>query len=102
MAVSSTFSGAKLERLLINSCSSPSASSLRACSLSHQQMKAFSKPNRGRKALAQRIGGVRCEVAQSDAINEGEQMDPSKASALSALEQLKTSAADSTFNFNFC
>ncbi|KAK8298076.1 hypothetical protein V6Z11_D05G229500 [Gossypium hirsutum] len=94
MAVSSTFSGAKLERLLINSCSSPSASSLRACSLSHQQMKAFSKPNRGRKALAQRTGGVRCEVAQSDAINEGEKMDPSKASALSALEQLKTSAAD--------
>nr|KJB58775.1 hypothetical protein B456_009G225900 [Gossypium raimondii] len=94
MAISSTFSGAKLERLLINSCSSPSASSLRACSLSHQQMKAFSKPNRGRKALAQRTGGVRCEVAQSDAINEGDKMDPSKASALSALEQLKTSAAD--------
>ncbi|KAK8642611.1 hypothetical protein V6N13_011948 [Hibiscus sabdariffa] len=94
MAVSSTLSGAKWERLLVNSGSSPSASSLRAYSLSQQQMKAFSKPNRGKKGLAQRIGGVRCEVAQSDAINEGERIDPSKASALSALEQLKTSAAD--------
>ncbi|GMI91040.1 glutamyl-tRNA reductase, Arabidopsis thaliana hemA 1 [Hibiscus trionum] len=93
MAVSSTLSGAKWERLLVNS-SSPSASSFRAYSLSQQQMKAFSKPYRGKEGLAQRIGGVRCEVAQSDAINEGERIDPSKASALSALEQLKTSAAD--------
>ncbi|KAE8733832.1 Glutamyl-tRNA reductase 1 [Hibiscus syriacus] len=94
MAVSSTLCGAKWERLLVNACSSPGASSLRACSLSQQQMKAFSKPNSGKKGLAQRIGGVRCEVAQSEAISEGERIDPSKASALSALEQLKTSAAD--------
>ncbi|KAE8659216.1 Glutamyl-tRNA reductase 1 [Hibiscus syriacus] len=57
-------------------------------------MKAFSKPNRGKKGLAQSIRGVRCEVAQSDAISGGERVDPSKASALSALEQLKASAAD--------
>ncbi|KAE8684555.1 Glutamyl-tRNA reductase 1 [Hibiscus syriacus] len=44
--------------------------------------------------MAHRIGGVRCEVAQSDVITEGGKIDPSKASAISALEQLKTSAAD--------
>ncbi|KAE8657023.1 Glutamyl-tRNA reductase 1 [Hibiscus syriacus] len=57
-------------------------------------MKSFSKPNRGKKGLAQRIGGVRCEVAQSEAFSEGERIDPSKVAALSALEQLKISAAD--------
>ncbi|OMO50850.1 Tetrapyrrole biosynthesis, glutamyl-tRNA reductase [Corchorus capsularis] len=93
MAVSSTFSGAKLESLLVNSCSSSSASSLRAYFPCQQQMKALSKPNnRGRKNMVQK--SVRCEVAQSDAALEGEKMDPAKASALSALEQLKTSAAD--------
>ena len=100
MAVSSTFSGAKLESLLVNSCSSSSASSLRVYFPCQQQMKAFSKPNRGRKGMVQR-SGVRCEVVQSDAALEGEKIDPSKASALSALEKLKTSAADSTFIFNF-
>ncbi|KAE8666745.1 Glutamyl-tRNA reductase 1 [Hibiscus syriacus] len=93
MAVSSTLFGAKWERLLVNSFSSPSAS-LRAYSLSQHQMNVFSKPNRGRKGMGQRIGGVRREVAQSDVINEGGKIDPSKASAISAIEQLKTSAAD--------
>ncbi|XVE60652.1 hypothetical protein DITRI_Ditri05aG0145400 [Diplodiscus trichospermus] len=94
MAVSSTFSGAKLESLLVNSGSSSSASSLRAYFPCQQQMKAFSKPNRGRKSVVQRSGGVRCDVAKADAALEGQNIDPSKASALSALEQLKTSAAD--------
>ncbi|XVE95132.1 hypothetical protein REPUB_Repub02eG0070100 [Reevesia pubescens] len=96
MAVSSTFSGAKLESLLMNSCSSSSASSLRAYFHCQHQMKGFPKPStRGSKGMVQRNEGVRCEVvAQSDAAFEGEKIDPSKASALSALEQLKTSAAD--------
>ena len=77
MAVSSTFSGAKLESLLVNSCSSSSASSLRAYFPCQQPMKAFSKPNHGRKGMVQRNGGVRCEVAQSDAALGGEKIDPS-------------------------
>ncbi|XP_022768534.1 glutamyl-tRNA reductase 1, chloroplastic-like [Durio zibethinus] len=94
MAVSSIFSGAKLESLLVKSCSSSSGSSLRVYFPCQQQMKAFSKPNRGRKGMVQRSGGVRCDVAQSNVALESEKIDPSKASALSALEQLKTSAAD--------
>ncbi|XVF64946.1 hypothetical protein PTKIN_Ptkin09bG0207400 [Pterospermum kingtungense] len=96
MAVSWTYSGAKLESLLVNYCSPSSASSLRAYfPCQQQQMKAFANPNRGRKCMVQRSGRVRCEVAPPDAVLEGgDKMDPSKASALSALEQLKTSAAD--------
>ncbi|XP_022726538.1 glutamyl-tRNA reductase 1, chloroplastic-like [Durio zibethinus] len=93
MAVSSTFSGAKLETLLVNPCSSSSASSLRAYFPCQQQMKAFFNPSLGMKGVVQK-SGVRCEVAQSDSALEGEKIDPSKASVLSALEQLKTSAAD--------
>ncbi|GMJ02536.1 glutamyl-tRNA reductase, Arabidopsis thaliana hemA 1 [Hibiscus trionum] len=89
MAISSRFSGAKLESLLMNHCSSSSAS------FSHQQqIKVFRKPNRGIKGVISRNGAIRCEAAESNAVSEVEKIDPSKTAALSALEQLKTSAAD--------
>ncbi|GKV19949.1 hypothetical protein SLEP1_g30142 [Rubroshorea leprosula] len=86
-----TFSGSKWEMLILNSSSS--SSSLRACFPS-QQMKPFCRFNRDRRNLVQK-GVVRCEVAQSDATLGSDKIEPSKAAAVvSALEQLKTSAAD--------
>ncbi|KAL4312958.1 hypothetical protein GQ457_01G011080 [Hibiscus cannabinus] len=90
MAISS---GAKLETLLMNYCSSSSASFSRACFPYQQQLKVFRKPNPGMKGVLSRNGAIRCEAAESNAFSEGETIDPSKTAALSALEQLKTSAA---------
>lgn len=102
MAISSTFSAAKLDSSLMNYSSSSSASFSGAYFPYQQQMKVFPRPNRGNKGMVSRNGGVRCEAAESNAALELQKIDPSKASALSALQQLKTSAADSTFIFNFC
>lgn len=93
MAVSTSFAGAKLEALLLKSSSSAATTSSRAsngsCSLSGSL-----RPVRSRRAAIQR--GVRCEVAASDAaVQTGQSV-----SNISALEQLKTSAADSTFLFS--
>ncbi|KAK8478294.1 hypothetical protein V6N13_025992 [Hibiscus sabdariffa] len=93
MAISSSFSGAKLETLLINYCSLSSASFPRACFPYQQPIKVFRKPNRGMKGVLSRNGAIRCEAAESNAFSEGEKIDLSKTAALSALEQLKTSAA---------
>lgn len=93
MAVSSSlaasFSTAKLETpLFLNSVSSSRSSS---------QYRIFCKPARSRRYLSQRRAYFipRCEVA-SDALVEA---DSARSSSVSALEQLKTSAADSWFSF---
>ncbi|KAK8705552.1 hypothetical protein V6N13_049152 [Hibiscus sabdariffa] len=85
MAISSSFSAAKLENLFMNYCSSSSASFSRAYFPCQPQVTVFPKPNCGKKGTLSRNGGVRCEAAESNA---------SKIAALSALEQLKSSAAD--------
>ncbi|XP_075640959.1 glutamyl-tRNA reductase 1, chloroplastic [Castanea sativa] len=82
MAVSTSFAGAKLEALFLKSSSSSSSS---RASLSSQVPQISGKPIRSRKTLIQR-GAVRCEVAASDVSLQTDK--------LSALEQLKTSAAD--------
>ncbi|KAK7842201.1 glutamyl-tRNA reductase 1, chloroplastic [Quercus suber] len=83
MAVSTSFAGAKLEALFLKSSSSSSSS---RASLSSQAPPQISgKPIRSRKTLIRR-GAVRCEVAASDVSLQTDK--------LSALEQLKTSAAD--------
>ncbi|CBI19316.3 unnamed protein product, partial [Vitis vinifera] len=88
MAVSSSlaasFTGAKLETPpFLNSVSSSRSSS---------QYRIFCKPARTRRSLIQRGASLnsRCEVA-SDALVD---TDSTRSSSVSALEQLKTSAAD--------
>ncbi|KAL6317346.1 hypothetical protein AAG906_030099 [Vitis piasezkii] len=88
MAVSSSlaasFTGAKLETPpFLNSVSSSRSSS---------QYRIFCKPARTRRSLIQRGASLnsRCEVA-SDALVD---TDSARSSSVSALEQLKTSAAD--------
>ncbi|EEF52182.1 Glutamyl-tRNA reductase 1, chloroplast precursor, putative [Ricinus communis] len=110
MAVSSgfatTLSGAKMEALLLNSSASSSSSgcsSFRTHLVSVPKIRVFCKPSRNntndngkyRRVLAQRAG-VRCEVVAStdSAVETDSNIDPAKVSSLSALEQLKTSAAD--------
>ncbi|MFQ6621921.1 hypothetical protein Gotur_002020 [Gossypium turneri] len=94
MAISSTFSAAKLDSLLMNYCSSSSASFSGAYFPYQQQMKVFPRPNHGNKGMVSRNGGVRCEAAEFNAALGPQKIDLSKASALSALQQLKASAAD--------
>ncbi|MBA0580671.1 hypothetical protein Gorai_022878, partial [Gossypium raimondii] len=94
MAISSTFSAAKLDSLLMKYCSSSSASFSGAYFRYQQQMKVFPRPNHGNKGMVSRNGGVRCEAAEFNAALRPQKIDLSKASALSALQQLKTSAAD--------
>ena len=90
MAISTSFSGAKLEALLLKSSSSSSGSSSRASTASH--LSVIGKPSKNRRNLIQR-GVIRCETASSDVVVKTD--DPGNASGISALEQLKTSAADS-------
>ena len=85
MAVSTSFAGAKLEALFLKSSSSRASPSSQLPSI-------FGKPIRSRKSLIQRgavvpLRPVRCEVAASDVSIQTDK--------LSALEQLKASAADS-------
>nr|AVV48061.1 glutamyl-tRNA reductase [Cucumis hystrix]AVV48062.1 glutamyl-tRNA reductase [Cucumis x hytivus]AVV48065.1 glutamyl-tRNA reductase [Cucumis x hytivus] len=95
MAVSTSFSGAKLEALLFKSASN--SSSTRNLSSSH--LPGFCKSIRTRRILFQRTGvssftPFKCEVASSDVLVQHDEIDPAKSSNLSALEQLKTSAVD--------
>ncbi|PON68283.1 Tetrapyrrole biosynthesis, glutamyl-tRNA reductase [Parasponia andersonii] len=88
MAVSTSFAGAKLEALLLKSSSANTTSS----SFSRvSPTSSLCKPIRTRRALMQSQRGVRCEVAASDAPIQADQAGGSN---VSALEQLKTSAAD--------
>lgn len=83
-SLAASFTGAKLETpLFLNSVSSSRSSS---------QYRIFCKPARTRQSLIQRGASLnsRCEVA-SDALVD---TDSTRSSSVSALEQLKTSAAD--------
>ncbi|XP_027354564.1 glutamyl-tRNA reductase 1, chloroplastic-like isoform X1 [Abrus precatorius] len=82
MAVSTTLSGAKLEAVLLqcSSCSSSSRASFPATHLSVLRT--------NRRTLFQK-GAIRCDVQSSDEI-----LKRDGSNTLSALEQLKTSAAD--------
>jgi hypothetical protein len=84
MAVSTSFYGAKLEPLFIKYCSSSSSS------LSYVTTH-LSFLGRNRKSFVQCKKGsiIRCEASSSD-----------NANSVSALQQLKTSAADSKFSLN--
>lgn len=93
MAVSSSlatsFTGLKLETtLFLNSVSSSRSSS---------QSRVLCKPSRLRRSLIHRAANLnpRCEVV-SDAVVDTES---NRSSSVSALEQLKISAADSGFSF---
>ncbi|GKV33517.1 hypothetical protein SLEP1_g42022 [Rubroshorea leprosula] len=92
MAVSSCcatkLTSAKWDKLLLYSSSS-------AAALRHQLMMTpfCCRLNRGRKNLVQK-SVVRCVVAQSDAAVVSDKIEPSETAAISALEQLKTSAAE--------
>ncbi|XP_057773254.1 glutamyl-tRNA reductase 1, chloroplastic-like [Salvia miltiorrhiza] len=95
MAVSSAFVGAKLEALLVSN----TASSSMSASAAHVGLPASARARR--PALSRRNWGViRCEAAP-DALAQADAAEPinaasfsASASSLSALEQLKTSAAD--------
>ncbi|KAK4434266.1 Glutamyl-tRNA reductase 1, chloroplastic [Sesamum alatum] len=96
MAVSSAFVGAKLETVLLSN----SASSSMTASASAAQAALLCKPIAARPKRAAVIrrnsGMIRCEVVP-EALVQTEKLDPTNAasaSSLSALEQLKTSAAD--------
>lgn len=87
MAVSTAFTRVKLETLFhINTAAANTASP--AVALSHSQVRALFKPIRTRKRAL-----VRCEVT-SDLLVETADNVNYTSSSLSALEQLKTSAAD--------
>ncbi|KAK3031275.1 hypothetical protein RJ639_035575 [Escallonia herrerae] len=85
MAVSRAFAGAKLETLLLSNAATAASSSA--------QIGISCKPAQaGRRAPARRGGcAIRCEVAASDVLVG---VNSASSSSLSALEQLKTSAAD--------
>ncbi|KAF7137186.1 hypothetical protein RHSIM_Rhsim07G0214800 [Rhododendron simsii] len=91
MAVSSAFGGAKLETLLLSN----SAAAVPPC-----QIRVFCKPARTGRALIRRGGpAIRCEVASDVLVQAAGGIDQnassdSRSPSLSALEQLKTSAAD--------
>ncbi|XP_009603349.1 glutamyl-tRNA reductase 1, chloroplastic-like [Nicotiana tomentosiformis] len=85
MAIPTAFSGAKLESLS-SSATSPAPIGL------------FSHPGRVRRLPIQKglfNLGIRCEVAASDVLSQSQNSENvTSSSSLSALEQLKTSAAD--------
>ncbi|KAK7275877.1 hypothetical protein RIF29_17003 [Crotalaria pallida] len=88
MAVSTSFSGAKLEALLLKKCGSSSSSRSNATHLS-----VFGK-NRRTLSLVQR-GGIRCDASGSASDVLVDQINTNNnGTTLSALEQLKTSAAE--------
>lgn len=90
MAVSSAFLGAKLETLLVSNTASSS-------SAGHVGSPASARARRA-ALIRKNWGMIRCEAAP-DALAQAESPNAASfsasASSLSALEQLKTSAADS-------
>lgn len=98
MAVSTSFSGAKLEALLLKSAATSSTTR----GSSNSQLPLVCKSIRSRRIQFQRSGfsslsPVKSELASSDVLVQNDEIDQPKSSSLSALEQLKTSAADSMF-----
>lgn len=88
MAIPTAFSGPKLESL----SSSAAAASPASIGL-------FCNPGRVRRLSIQKglfNSGIRCEVAASDVVDQSQSSgNVTSSSSLSALEQLKSSAADS-------
>ncbi|KAJ8541260.1 hypothetical protein K7X08_002076 [Anisodus acutangulus] len=88
MAIPTAFSGAKLESL----------SSLSVPATSPAPIGLFCSPGRVRRVSIQKglfNSGIRCEVAASDVLDQSQSNgNVTNSSSLSALEQLKTSAAD--------
>jgi len=89
MAVSTSFYGAKLEPLFLKCCSSSSTTS---SSYVTTHLSFFGS---NKKSFVQR-GSIRCDASSSDVL-----VDPSdNAKSVSALQQLKASAADSKSSLN--
>lgn len=90
MAIPTAFSGAKLESLSSSAAGTSPAASVGL----------FCNPCRVRRLRIQKEllnSGIRCEVAASDVLDESQSQSSgnvTSSSSLSALEQLKTSAAD--------
>ncbi|KAL6955320.1 glutamyl-tRNA reductase [Sarracenia purpurea var. burkii] len=105
MAVSSAFAGAKLETLLLSNSPAAAAVSSSAVALSPSQTRIICKPTRTRRALIPRGGlTIRCDGASDVLTQTADKADPNSVSgssspSLSALELLKTSAADSASIF---
>ncbi|KAK7301065.1 hypothetical protein RJT34_11921 [Clitoria ternatea] len=83
MAISTSFSGAKLEALLLKCGSSNATTNTTTTPLS-----VFGK---NRKTLLSQRGAIRCDASASDVLVD---TTSKKTTSVSALEQLKTSAAD--------
>ncbi|KAF5935940.1 hypothetical protein HYC85_027069 [Camellia sinensis] len=99
LAVSSAFAGAKVESLLLSNTGGSSSSLSRS-----SQIPVLCKPSRTRRALIQRGGlSICCEIV-SEVLVDPNRASVSPCPSLSALEQLKASAADSTVRSNdmFC
>ncbi|KAL2489100.1 Glutamyl-tRNA reductase 2 [Forsythia ovata] len=105
MAVSSTFAGAKIETLLVSNTTSSSMSMSASASpatigLLCKPAAAVARAKRGHLIKNKRSNSriISCEVASGTFVQTmGDKVDPTNvaaASSLSALEQLKTSAAD--------
>lgn len=114
MAVSTAFAAAKLETLLI--CNTTSSAAAPVAAASPPQVGLFPRPARAARRSLQMSSGsalylnvnstsssVRCEIAPDVSVETSDKMDfatnaasysSASASSLSALEQLKTSAAD--------
>lgn len=95
MAVSSAFVGAKLEALLVSN----TASSSMSASAAHAVFPASARARRAAQ-IRRGCGLIRCEAAP-DVLAQADSVEPTNAaslsasaSSLSALEQLKASAAD--------
>ncbi|KAL3514311.1 hypothetical protein ACH5RR_027028 [Cinchona calisaya] len=98
MAVSTAFAAAKLETLLVSNTTSSSAAASAPA-----QIGLFLKPAPAARRSLQIQRGFRCEIASNVSIETSDKVDfttnaasssSASASSLSALEQLKTSAAD--------
>lgn len=86
MAVSTSFYGVKLEPLFLKCCSSSSTTS--SSSVTSTTHLSFFGSNK--KSFVQSRGSIRCDASSSDVL-----IDPSdNAKSVSALQQLKASAAD--------
>lgn len=103
MVVSNAFVGAKLEALLVSNTASSSISASASPVQVGLLCKLSSAPARRTPLIRRYSGTFRCE-ATPDALVQAEKADSTNAasaSSLSALEQLKTSAADSMHFFLF-
>ncbi|GFY85925.1 glutamyl-tRNA reductase family protein [Actinidia rufa] len=87
MAVSSAFAGAKLENVLPTITSAAAVSTSRSAAAPPSQIGEFFKPTPFRRALIHKFRPAICCLVASD-------VSASPSSSLSALEQLKASAAD--------